>query len=144
MRRDEHSTDSHRFFDWLKKSHDDIEAARVLKDHGGPNEAAAFHCQQSIEKGLKAYILLKTKNHTDGHNLTYLCRQAAKLDNKFNEWLDESYTLNNFYIETRYPTDRTVGIDDFGLEKIYKMAKDMYNFISEEIFGYGKQSSGNH
>ncbi len=136
MRRDEHITDSRHFFDWLKKSNDDIKAAKILKDNNGPNEISAFHCQQAIEKALKGYLLLKTKKHFDGHNLTFLCRQATKIDKKFNEWLDESYSLNRFYIETRYPTDTPIGLEDLRLEKIYNMAKEMYDFISAEIFGY--------
>ena len=136
MIRSEHNADSRHFFDWLKKARDDIEAARILKDNNGPNEAAAFHCQQGIEKALKAYLLLKLKRHIDGHNLTYLCRQAVLLDPHFKEWLDESVVLNRYYIETRYPTDTQFGIDDNGLESVYLMAKNMYDFISSEIFGY--------
>ena len=30
----------------------------------------------------------------------------------FTEWLDESVILNNLYIETRYPTDLPVVIDE--------------------------------
>ncbi len=64
---------------------------------------SAFHCQQAIEKALKSYILLKSGLLVDGHNLTWLCKQAMRYDPKFSDWLDESAALNRCYIETRYP-----------------------------------------
>lgn len=138
MIRGEHNSDSSRFFDWLKKAKNDLDAAKILKDDSGPNEMAAFHCQQCIEKALKAYLLLKFKHHFDGHNLTFLCRKALQADNKFYEWLDESAMLNRYYIETRYPSDMPFFIDDNRLESIYEIAKDMYDFIFSEIFGINK------
>lgn len=133
------NNDSGRYFDWLERAESDLDTARILKDNGGDNCNAAFHCQQCIEKALKAYLLFMRKSHFDGHNLTYLCRQAMKHDSFFNEWLDESAELNRFYIETRYPTDTGFDIDDDQLEKSYLNAANMYNFIlktlKQEIFG---------
>ncbi len=125
--------DSKRYFDWLERAECDLDSARILKDNDGDNCNAAFHCQQCIEKALKGYILFMTGKHTDGHNLTFLCRTAVKTDKKFYEWLDESASLNRYYIETRYPTDVGFDISDIELEKIYKMAADMYSFIFSVI-----------
>lgn len=121
--------DSRRYFDWLERAESDLESALILKNNDGDNCNAAFHCQQCIEKALKGYILYKTGRHTDGHNLTFLCRSACRIDRKFDEWLDESASLNRYYVETRYPTDIGFDITDSELEKIYKMAFDMYSFI---------------
>lgn len=125
--------DSKRYFDWLERAECDLESAMILKDNCGDNCNAAFHCQQCIEKALKGYVLYKTGRHLDGHNLTFLCRSACKVDKKFDEWLDESLVLNNYYIETRYPTDMGFDVDDTELENIYRMAKDMYFFIFDVI-----------
>ncbi len=121
--------DSKRYFDWLERAESDLESALILKNNNGDNCNAAFHCQQCIEKALKGYILYKTGRHTDGHNLTFLCRSACRIDPKFDEWLDESASLNRYYVETRYPTDIGFDITDAELEKIYKMAFQMYSFI---------------
>ncbi len=127
--------DSKRYFDWLERAECDLDSARILKDNDGDNCNAAFHCQQCIEKALKGYLLYKTEKHVDGHNLTFLCRSACRIDRKFDEWLDESTSLNRYYIETRYPTDVGFDVADSELEKIYKMAKDMYVFIFGVISG---------
>ncbi len=125
--------DSKRYFDWLERAECDLQSAKILKDNDGDNCNAAFHCQQCIEKALKGYILYSTGRHTDGHNLTFLCRSAVKLDKKFTEWLDESTSLNRYYIETRYPTDLGFDVSDEELERVYKMAYDMYVFIFKVI-----------
>ena len=127
--------DSKRYFDWLERAECDLDSARILKDNDGDNCNAAFHCQQCIEKALKGYILYKTGKHTDGHNLTFLCRSACRIDRTFDEWLDESTSLNRYYIETRYPTDVGFDVTDAELERVYKMANDMYSFIFKVISG---------
>ncbi len=127
--------DSKRYFDWLERAECDLDSARILKDNNGDNCNAAFHCQQCIEKALKGYLLYETGKHVDGHNLTFLCRSACRIDRKFDEWLDESTSLNRYYIETRYPTDIGFDITDRELDKVYKMASDMYAFIFGVISG---------
>lgn len=128
-RRRSNPHDSKRYFDWLERAECDLLSAKILKDNYGDNCNAAFHCQQCIEKALKGYILYATGRHVDGHNLTHLCRSACRLDRKFDTWLDESASLNRYYIETRYPTDVGFDIDDTELDAVYKMARDMYEFI---------------
>lgn len=127
--------DSKRYFDWLERAECDLDSARILKDNNGDNCNAAFRCQQCIEKALKGYLLYKTGKHVDGHNLTFLCRSACRIDGKFDEWLDESISLNRYYIETRYPTDVGFDVSDSELGKVYKMAYDMYVFIFGVISG---------
>ncbi|MDF2686836.1 MAG: hypothetical protein K0S55_2019 [Clostridia bacterium] len=133
MRRRQNNNDSNRYFDWLERAESDLESARILKENNGDNCNAAFHCQQCIEKALKAYLLFMKNSHFDGHNLTYLCRQAMNYDKYFDDWLDESTELNRFYIETRYPTDIGFDIDNVQLDKIYTDAKNMYDFIFKKV-----------
>lgn len=129
----EGANDSRRYFDWLRRAFEDLEAARLLGASDGTLDAAAFHCQQCIEKALKSYLLFVTGEHVDGHNLTWLCRQAMKHDRRFEEWLDESALLNRYYIETRYPSDIPLGLTAKDVARIYAMAGKMYGFIRTEI-----------
>lgn len=134
MRRNRHSDDSGHYLHWLDKAHEDLRAAYALMCcDGDVNELAAFHCHQCIEKALKAYLIRRTGRRYDGHNLTFLCREAQKADLRFADWLDESAVLNRLYIETRYPADMPEDIDAGHLLRLYKMAEDMYNFIDAEI-----------
>ena len=95
-RRRSGSRDSRDYDDWLDFSYDDLQAAITLMQNPECRNAAAFHCQQCIEKALKAFILYKTGKAVDGHNLTWLCKQAVKQDTSLDEWLDESAYLNRY------------------------------------------------
>lgn len=132
-RRREGSGDSQRYFDWLERAAEDIAAAARLVDNTETCNAAAFHCQQCIEKALKGYILFKTHRHEDGHNLTWLCRQAIKSDQRLAEWLNDSVVLNRYYIETRYPADIPLALDRETVSRAYGMAREMYRFICDEV-----------
>ena len=106
---------------------------------GGDHYNIAFHCQQAIEKALKGYLLFRTGRHFDGHNLTYLCRQAIQLDSKaFSEYLDESAALNDLYIETRYPTDLPFEIDELEVRRYLDMAERMFAAIRQQLYEGGR------
>ena len=46
----------HEIQQWLLKSQRDLEAAKVLFEHG-LFDIVVYHCQQSAEKALKAYLV---------------------------------------------------------------------------------------
>jgi HEPN domain-containing protein len=133
IRHREGNNDSKRYYDWIDRAGEDLKAAKLLLASDDTLFSATFHCQQCIEKGLKGYILFKTKSHVDGHNLTWLCRQAIKSDQRFLKWLDESAMLNRYYIETRYPSDIPFVLNREKVSRVYNMAISMYNFICGEI-----------
>ena len=130
--------DSLYYYKWLDKALLDLQAARILMTWNGDTCNIAFHCQQAIEKALKGYLLFKTGRHFDGHNLTYLCRQAVQQDEMFTEWLDESAALNNLYIETRYPTDLPLELDESTVRSYFRMAEDMFAAIRKELYDGGR------
>ena len=132
-RRRKGASDSCFYYKWLDKALCDLQAARLLLTYGGDHYNIAFHCQQAIEKALKAYILLKSGVLVDGHNLTWLCRQAKKYDKGFHQWFDESADLNQCYIETRYPADIEREYTYKMVRNFYRMAREMYQYIFAEI-----------
>ena len=134
-RRRKGATDSHFYYKWLDKALCDLQCARLLLTYGGDHYNIAFHCQQAIEKALKGYLLYRTGKHFDGHNLTYLCRQAIHLDpDAFTEYLDESAALNDLYIETRYPTDLPFEISETEVRRFLDMADRMFGAIRQELY----------
>ncbi len=132
-RRPVNPSDSRRFRDWVQRAGEDIVAAHLLMADDRCYNAAAFHCQQGIEKALKAYILVCTGNLVDGHNLSWLCKQAMRHDERFRDWLDESAALNRCYIETRYPTDIPTELGERETRRFYLMAFDMFVFICQQV-----------
>ena len=126
-------SDSRRYHDWLERAGEDILAAGLLVRNDACYNPAAFHCQQSVEKALKAYILLKSDILPDGHNLPWLCKRAMRYDPIFMEWMNQSTALNRCYIETRYPADLPLELDFAQVTQYYRMAQAMYLFICAEV-----------
>lgn len=132
-RRSSHSGDSKRYYDWLFHAYQDLLAARMLITDKRLFNPTVFHCQQAIEKSLKAFLLYKHRKLFDGHNLTWLCKQAALTDQAFTKWIGKSTLLNRFYIETRYPADIPEEIDRQLVEEILEATEDMMDFICDNI-----------
>ncbi|HIZ56186.1 MAG TPA: HEPN domain-containing protein [Firmicutes bacterium] len=132
-RRGERSGDSRRYHDWAEAAYEDLLCSKVLREDGRLLDGCAFHCQQCAEKSLKAYLLYKAHQRIDGHNLTWLCRQAIRYEPSFQEWLDESAKLNHYYIATRYPTDVPVDITPGDADVALRMAEAIFLYVCEEI-----------
>ncbi|MBP1560450.1 MAG: HEPN domain-containing protein [Oscillospiraceae bacterium] len=132
-RRSNHTTDSKRYFDWLYHAYQDLLAARMLIEDNRLYGPTVFHCQQAIEKSLKAFLLFKHRKLFDGHNLTWLCKQAALTDQAFTQWIGKSTLLNRFYIETRYPADIPEEISRELAEDILAATEEMTEFICDAV-----------
>lgn len=133
MGRGERNSDSKRYFDWLYHAQLDYLAAKNLQEDVRCFLPAAFHCQQCIEKALKGYMLFKVHRLYDGHNLTWLCKQAMLTDRTFGQWLGKSVILNRYYIETRYPADIPLDIDTDTMNEILESTAEMLDFICGQI-----------
>jgi HEPN domain-containing protein len=132
-RRRNNPHDSRDYADWINAAYDDLRAAELLQSDSTLNNATAFHCQQCVEKSLKCYLLFRTRQTVDGHNLTWLCRRASSIDRRFSEWLDESATLNRYYIETRYPTDIPTEISDQMTGRLVAMSHEIFDFVVDDL-----------
>lgn len=132
-RRGSNPSDSRRYLDWINASYDDYRAAQLLSTDPTLHNATAFHCQQCVEKALKGFILARSRQTVDGHNLTWLCRRAASIDAHFQQWMDESAALNRYYIETRYPTDIPTQISDEELSRILAMTEELFFYLSDAL-----------
>lgn len=104
--------DSTRYQDWYEKAGRDLHGAKILLEHDGGNDLVAFHCQQAMEKHLKGWLLKNTSELEDGHSLVYLCRKAIQLGAPISKRLRDCAYVNQFYIETRYPSDSYIPVSE--------------------------------
>ncbi|AOR24740.1 HEPN domain-containing protein [Clostridium taeniosporum] len=81
--------DTLRYKDWIDKAERDIKSAKILKEHECGNDVVAFHCQQAVEKSLKAYLIFKGEGIVSGHSLIYLCKVSEKHNNDFKQYIKE-------------------------------------------------------
>jgi HEPN domain-containing protein len=122
-------SDSRRYFDWIFQANMDFLAAKTLFSDERLHPVTSFHLQQCIEKSLKAYLLFRRNRLYDGHNITWLCKQAAVDDPEFGKWLPISSKLNRYYIETRYPADLPTDITSDMIDELFQTTTDMLEFI---------------
>ena len=133
-RRGENSRDSRHYYDWLEFAAEDLHCAEVLLADRQCLLAAGFHCQQAREKALKAHILFQTGSPVDGHNITWLCRTAGRLDGRVLDWLSYTPAFNRLYIETRYPSDTALKYSYEDVQAVYVVAQELYSYICKQIY----------
>jgi len=90
------------FREWVAKAEQDFLAASVLD----PDQLAGivcFHCQQSIEKYLKAALARYGAPAHRTHNLVVLSDMVSEHDRGFAGLGDELSILNPYSVVVRYP-----------------------------------------
>ena len=88
---------------WLFLADKDLMTAEiVLKEDDPLTNIAAFHCQQTIEKYLKAYLIEKDIPLLKTHDLIKLYGMITSIKDL---GIDEKklIAINEVYIESRYP-----------------------------------------
>ena len=113
---------------WILLADKDLHAAEIILGAEDPlTNIVAFHCQQTIEKYLKAFLIEKDipiiRTH-DLINLNAMIKEVKDLD------IDEDMliTINEVYIETRYPCE--LGLIPDGMPSV-EQAKEFMDFTKE-------------
>ncbi|MGL4664301.1 HEPN domain-containing protein [Clostridium butyricum] len=125
--------DTLRYRDWIDKSERDIKSAKILKEHDCGNDVVAFHCQQAIEKILKAYLIIKGDGVVSGHSLLYLCKLAQGHEGNFKKYIKDCGFVNQYYIETIYPADSPLIVSDYEADECINIAEEIYNYVMSII-----------
>lgn len=125
--------DSLRYSEWLGKAGRDLKSAKVLKQNDCGNDVVAFHCQQTIEKVLKGYLLKQTGQIAEGHSLIYLCKESSNYNIEFKRRLKDCAFVNQYYIETRYPADIPLEVSDDEANECISIAEEIHKMVSESI-----------
>lgn len=85
---------------WLKFSQRDLKNAEILF-RGKSYEACIWHCDEAVEKILKAVIIEKKGKIPKIHDLSHLLSESKlKISRSIFEFIEE---LNPFYLAPRYP-----------------------------------------
>ena len=114
--------------DWIFFADKDLQAAEIIINDEHPlTNIIAFHCQQAIEKYLKAYIIEKKDSLTRIHDLIKLNAIANEIKDL---GIDEKklIVLNEVYLDSRYPGD--LGLMPDGMPT-KDQAKEFIEFVNE-------------
>ncbi len=95
--------------EWFQKADIDFELALHLSKERIFPSPACFHSHQAAEKYLKGFLIYHGKDIRDEfkiHDLVKLYQYTRECDqNLSDEIKDACFTLNKYYITTRYPAD---------------------------------------
>jgi HEPN domain-containing protein len=118
---------------WLLKSRQDLAVAELLieqqRDYLG---IAVYHCQQSVEKGLKAYLTHQDVLFKKTHDLTVLVRLCMEFDERFEALLDAAEVLTPYATQFRYPSDQ-VEPDKIEAENALTLSSQALAFIQNAL-----------
>ena len=88
--------------EWLDYSHTDLKSAEYLTGMKPvPLEIICYHCQQSVEKVLKAYLIFIDIRPPKTHDLDVLIEQC-QINKKIASLRDVTIPLNDYSIMVRY------------------------------------------
>jgi len=91
---------------WLTKAASDLRSARLLgTSEAAPLDTAIYHCQQTAEKSVKAYLVFHGITPEKTHDVRKLTVQASGFEIRFNEFIDAAAILTPYAWEFRYPND---------------------------------------
>ena len=119
--------------EWLLIAHDDYDSALFLFQNKCPKplEIICYHCQQSVEKALKAYLCAQGANVPKTHDTGLLCRSCAEYCSGFSDFNDQCEELEIYATGTRYPS--RIEIEERDAEKALQQAVEVYNFAKAQI-----------
>jgi HEPN domain-containing protein len=91
---------------WIRKSRKDLWRADAALTLDPPDtEDCLFHCQQAVEKSLKAFLVWRDQPFRKPHDIVELGRQCADLEPALANALQSLGPLTRFAWEFRYPGD---------------------------------------
>ncbi len=118
---------------WVEKARDDLHAARALQDHGGDLWAiVAFHCQQSVEKFIKALLTFQQIEFGKTHDLTALVDLLVDLEEQAMKVLRAAEDLTVYGVQVRYPGDGPE-VDRDEAEKALELAQQVAVAVLREL-----------
>lgn len=89
---------------WLVKAQRDLVVARrALEGDPAIADAACFHCQQAVEKSLKAMLVFREIEPPRTHLIGILLKRLGHLDDRMAAMRDDLEWLTAFAVDVRYP-----------------------------------------
>ncbi len=125
--------DTKRYEEWFNMANKDLLSAQILFEHEADYGIICFHCQQTLEKYLKGYLLRQTGMIQEGHNLVKLCKRAMVYESGFKEFVKDCALLNTYYIETRYPAEDPLVVSKEDTEECLKTVNNLISYIQQTV-----------
>lgn len=117
--------------EWIEKANKDIKAANRLKEDEDMTEIVCFHCQQAVEKYLKALLIFNNEDVQKTHNIDFLLNKCKAYNKELEKYMGNS--LTDYAVDLRYPDTRyvpTIEETKEAVELMNKIIKDVKNTLN--------------
>jgi len=116
---------------WLDKAENDLMSVqRLLEIEPIILDNACFHCQQAVEKYLKAYLIYNGFDVQKTHDIIVLLNQCSKFDSIFATI--DPMDINAYAVQGRYP-DTNLMPSKEEAESYYQLAMQIKSLTIERI-----------
>lgn len=116
---------------WILKANEDLLVVDKLTEFEIiATSSVCFHCQQAVEKYLKAFLICNGIDIKKTHNIEYLLSECVDLDSEFSE-IDPK-NLSDFGVDARYPGDMYVPSEEETIEH-KEIAIFVRKFVEEKL-----------
>ena len=90
--------------EWLRRTKEDLDAAALVLTVPSPLvRTALFHCQQAVEKAMKAFLTWHDAAFREVHNLEELGESCVRLDSTLASAVTRVTVLTKYAVRFRYP-----------------------------------------
>jgi HEPN domain-containing protein len=118
---------------WIKKADHDLGSAKLIYLHMPDYfDTIAFHCQQAVEKYIKAALTYMHIEFLRSHDLPYLLEILSRKVEIKSDTFDKAILLNGFSVEIRYP-DQIIHLTEDELKTAISIADDFRQFAISVI-----------
>jgi HEPN domain-containing protein len=119
--------------EWLEKANHDLGSAKLIFLHLPDYfDTIAFHCQQAVEKYLKALLVFSNIEFRYSHNLIYLLDLLSETVEINEERYNMAILLNGFSVQIRYP-DNSIYLSKEELETAIEISHHFKDFAIQLI-----------
>lgn len=116
---------------WMIKAWRDLEMARRAATGDQPfYDIAVYHCQQSAEKAVKAFLVQHDKSYEKTHDIEVLVDLACEIDASFSKLADAADVLTPYATRFRYPNS-TFAVEPKPVEyqEALQHAQTVFDFV---------------
>lgn len=118
---------------WIEKALDDRKAFEILnKDAEPPLDSICFHCQQYVEKLIKAVITKRGWEVQKTHDIRKLAEMVDSFVPGLTEMIDIADRLTIYCVETRYPARFTLITSQKAKEAV-EIAENVGNILLQYL-----------
>lgn len=118
---------------WIEKAEKDLlTGERELSFENPVTDTICFHCQQAVEKYLKAFLVHHQVYFTKTHNIGNLIELCATIDSSFKDELEDADILTDYAVEIRYP-DSWLEPDIEETREAYTIARKVKDFVQKRL-----------